>query len=204
MNETMQMEKKQSLFEITDEVQRILDLVEIEMEASGGDITEGSAGAELMERLKKYEFKVREKLDAYASVIKVCEADGKILKDEAGRMAARAMTFENTAKRLKKLLHFCMLQLGTRKIQSLKFTAGIQLNGGVQPMKLKDGVPSIPPTTKEIEDAINIALPSFVRASLSWDTDAIRAALAGSDPIAKEKAEKLAELLPVGEHLRIR
>lgn len=177
-----------SLLEITEEMQEILRLVDEEMERSGGDVTEGTDGGALMSRLQSYDLKMKDKVDAYATVVRVLELDSKVLNEEVKRMADRARAFENKAKRMKQLLGFAMLQLGTRKLEGLKFTAAIQLNGGKQPLKIKDGI--------DVDK-----VPSrFQRIDISIDTDKVREAIEAGDA----EAQKIADLLPRSESVRIR
>jgi hypothetical protein len=177
-----------SLLEITSEMSEILRLVDEEMEATGGDVTDGSRGAALMEKLKSFDIKMKDKIDTYATVVRVLEMDAKILKEERDRIAARAVSFENKAKRLKDLLQFSMLQLGTRKIEGVKFTAAIQAHGGKQAMEFKPGV--MPETVPA----------KFQRVEIKIDSDKVRAALEAGD----SDALKIAALLPRGESVRIR
>lgn len=177
-----------TLLEITDEMSEILRLVDEEMERTGGDVTEGTEGNALMERLKSYDLKMKDKVDGYATVVRVLELDAKVLNEEVKRLADRSRAFDNKAKRLKQLLGFSMLQLGTRKIEGLKFTASIQANGGKQPLKIKDGV--------DVEK-----IPAkFQKIDISIDTEKVRAGLEAGD----DAAAKIADLLPRGEGVRIR
>lgn len=177
-----------TLLEITDEMSEILRLVDEEMERTGGDVTEGTEGNALMERLKKYDLKLKDKIDGYATVVRVLELDSKVLAEEVKRMADRSRSFENKAKRLKELLGFSMMQLGTRKLEGLKFTASIQAHGGKQPLKIKDGI--------DVE-----RIPAkYQKIDISIDTEKVRAGIEAGD----EAALKIADLLPRGESVRIR
>lgn len=186
----------EKLMDLTDEMARVVTLVEEEMEKTGGEIIEGAPSEALVAQLDALNIKVTNKADSYAAVIKHFENKGKeignIRKDENNRMMKREKAAMNRGARLRFLLEFAMKRLNLRTISGLKYDIAIVPDGGAEPMKIHD----------------KVALPEkpgkFVKVSYSWDMDALRTALAGNDPKLKAAAAKIAEILPRGEHLVIR
>lgn len=172
-----------SLYELTQ------DLVALDklLEETGGDVSEGSGGATLEQWLKTYEWQLGEKIDAYGRLAKNWEADVVAIKEEAGRLAARAAVVSNKIRRLKEMAKFAMETRGVRKLEGTMFTIAIQKNGGKPPMVMI------------VEDIAKIP-DKFVKRTPSVDGEALRAALEAKDP----DAEKVARIDKPGESVRIR
>lgn len=185
-------EKKESLLDLTDEMAEILVLVEEEMERTGGEIVDGEPSEALVQKLDALNLKLAAKADGYASLINhfwdFSEAVATMRKKENTRMQRREKAAANKAARLMYLLEFAMKRLNLREIRGVKHTIAFQLNGGVEPMQLKDGV-----TVEELPE-------EFVKTEKSVNSAALRAALEAKNP----EAMKFAELLPRGERLAIR
>lgn len=172
-----------SLYTLTEELVK-LDQLLIE---AGGEVTEGSDGASLEDWLKKYEWQVGEKVDAYGGLIKNWDADIKAIAGEAERLAARAAVIVNKIKRLKEMAGLAMKMRGIRKLEGTLFTIALQKNGGK------------PPLIMIVEDVAKLP-EKFVKVTKSADSEAIRTALALEDP----EAAKVARIGEVGESVRIR
>lgn len=172
-----------SLYTLTEEL-IALDRLLVE---AGGEVTEGTDGASLEDWLKKYEWQVGEKVDAYGGLIKNWEADIDGIKKEAERLVARAGVIGNKIKRLKEMAGLAMKMRGIRKIEGTLFTIALQKNGGK------------PPLIMIVEDVAKLP-EQFVKRTPAPDSEAIRAALALNDP----EAAKVARIGEVGESVRIR
>jgi len=164
--------RKQSLFEIGQELEQIFDAYE---QLSGEEADSYIASA-LEQYFEKLGTDLNAKLDGYCGLIKTFEAKAKIRKEEAQRLMGLAATDENNAKRLKKRLQDWMELTGNQKLETPFHKIWTQANGGLAPLQFfvsgPDGepvqVPSIDP----------MLLPEeFVRIERCTDTHAIREAL---------------------------
>lgn len=175
-----------SLYELTEELVSLHQLL-FEL---GGDVTEGTEGATLEQWAQEYDWKHRQKVDGYASLIKGIEADVEQMEAEMARLRERAQVFTNRAARLKALAKFSMERLQTRKLEGVKFTISIQKNGGKPPLEIL-GDPAL--VVERMPDR-------FVKVRKSPDNDALREALAKDDP----EAAKFAKIGEPGESVRVR
>jgi hypothetical protein len=165
---------KQSLFLIGEHFHALESL----LEENGGEITE-----EIDQWLTEYQAKQDDKIDAYCYLIQKFEE----IAEESKRLADRSSSYYKKAKSLKDRLKLYLESKGTQKIETPRFTVSVCGNGGLQPVKLHEG---IQPET----------LPDdYTRTFTEPDMDAIRQALLDGDV----EATKVAQLLPRGTHLRI-
>lgn len=168
--------------------QEMLALDQLLSEA-GGDVSEDDQGKALQRWVAEYDFKVRDKIDAYGAVIANIKSDAESLKMESERLNNRAKVLINRIERMKALVQFAMNAMGTRKIEGLKFTFSIQKNGGVAPLELLVDPIHLPHRFCRVVPEARVP-----------DVDAIRKALEAGDA----EAAKFAFLKDRGESVRIR
>ncbi|MCC7229778.1 MAG: siphovirus Gp157 family protein [Fimbriimonadaceae bacterium] len=123
--------RKQSLFEIGQELEQIFDAYE---QLSGEEADSYIASA-LEQYFEKLGTDLNAKLDGYCGLIKTFEAKAKIRKEEAQRLINLAATDENNAKRLKKRLQDWMEITGNQKLETTFHKIWTQANGGLAPLR---------------------------------------------------------------------
>lgn len=79
------------------------------------------------------------KAENYAKIIKEISAEAAKYAEEKERLAARQAALENRAKILKDNLYNAMKVTGKVKFKTGLFSFGIQKNGGLQPLEVKEG-----------------------------------------------------------------
>ena len=174
-----------SLYELTQEMMALDQL----LAEAGGDISEGAKGEALQKWMEEYDWKVRDKIDAYGAVIFNIKSDVESLKIESVRLNERAKVLINRIERMKSLVQFAMNTMGTRKLEGQKFTFTIAKNGGVAPIELLVDPDKLPHRFCRVVPETRVP-----------DLDMIRTALEKGDP----EAPKFAFLKERGESVRIK
>jgi replicative superfamily II helicase len=82
----------------------------------------------LIDTLESITESVEEKAENIAKIIRTFEAEGKILKAEEERLAAKRKTMENKISYLKKYLFDQLEMMGIKRIKRPLFTISIQAN----------------------------------------------------------------------------
>ena len=173
-----------SLYALTEELVA-LDKLLAEL---GGDVSEGTQGQTLEKWAEEFDWKMKEKVDAYGGLYQSLKADVDAITDEIKRLNDRAMVLENRGARLKALAKYSMDRLQVRKLEGVRFTIAIQKNGGKDPVEVLVQPEDLPdPYRRE-------------KIVISPDADAIRAGLEKKDPLLEGKA-RMGER---GESVRIR
>lgn len=103
-----------TLYELTDEMRSLLDLLEQE-----SDETEQEA---IKAALECTVFDIAEKAEGYGQVIRQIEADAAAVKAEKMRLAKKQSSLENNAARLREALKNAMIFTGQPKIKTKLFT----------------------------------------------------------------------------------
>lgn len=101
-----------TLWELTDDFQEVLDLIE--------------SGEDYADTLEAINSAIEEKAEAIVKVIKTLEAHVEIIKAEEKRLADRRKHFENEARRLKEYLKENMEKADKAKIKTPLFTISLQ------------------------------------------------------------------------------
>lgn len=165
------------LYEITDDLRRMLDLA---------DETGGELDAAAAEYLATVEAEEAVKLDGYANLIRTLEMEEAAARAEAEQYQLKAAARADAVKRLKGRLLDHLTATGRTKVQTAKGrTISVQANGGKAPVKW---------SSVEVADLP----PRFVVVRQEIDREAVREAL--------ERGEVLefATLGEKGQHVRIR
>lgn len=180
--------KTPTLFELTDDFRRLIDMGYPEIDYtkdSDEEIADKKSEIEVFEdTLNMILESIGDKADSYCYAMAMMHGRSDILKREIDRLSAMKNTLENAEKRMKDRLQQtleAMEESGIEKPQIKTDFRTIKLagNGGKQPMKVDE---------EKVPD-------SYKQVILKTDNDKIRKAL--------ESGEKLdfAELLPRGRHL---
>lgn len=152
-----------TLYELTDEMRALLDLLEEE-----SDETEQEA---IQAALECMVFDIAEKAESYGIVIKQLEADAAAVKAEKMRLVKKQAALEHNAARMREALRTAMVTTGQSKIKTKLFTFGIQAR---QKAVLDYPVDQIPADFWKIKDpeadmkAVEKALKEGGLASCPW------------------------------------
>lgn len=120
-----------TLYELTGEYLQLLEMLE------DADNLEEQV---IKDTLEGIEGELEIKADGYARIIREMEAEAKKYEDEMERLERRCGTLRNRSRVLKDHLYNSMKQTGKLKFKTDLFSFGIQKNGGLQPMEIKEGV----------------------------------------------------------------
>lgn len=126
-----------SLYQITDD---LLALDALLAEAAEGE----SHDADLDAFIAEYDFKLRDKVDAYGDLYQRVKADEKALAEEMARLTARRKALQGTMERLTWLVRGAMDRMGVKKLEGVRHTIAEQKNGGVQPLAVLWPVEALP------------------------------------------------------------
>jgi hypothetical protein len=178
-----------TLLEIADERAVHLTALEDLLFEVGGDVTDEEAAAAIDAWLAEADAPLKQKLDAYASVIRERELKAAARKAEADRVAALARTDANAVARLKERLKYFFESEGLQKIETDRFKFSISGNGGLAPVIVHVDPEQLPEWAQ--------------RKTVTADIEAIRGEIetrkaTGKDPLP------FAEIGPRGTHLRVR
>jgi hypothetical protein len=151
---------RRTLFNISNDLLALDELLE-EIE---GDVSDEQIAAAIDEWMASLQTETVTKVDNYCALVKEREARGKMLKDEADRMARQAQTEARVARQLKERLH-CFFDLqGISKMETPRYKVAVQVNGGVQALEVDRDPADLPDLFRKV---IYVA-----------DNEAIREALA--------------------------
>jgi hypothetical protein len=167
-----------SLYELTDEFQYVMSLLEDPDEDPEviNDTLEAIAG------------NIEAKVDGYGAVIRNLEAKRAAVDAEAKRLANRRQTLDNRIARMKTAVTEAMRLIGKKKIDGNLFSFTLAQNGGKRPIVIDAELADIP--------------ANFVKISMSPDKDAIAEYL---EAAAAEHVDcPWAHFAERGESLRIR
>lgn len=106
---------KPTLFDLTTDMRYVMDLID--------DGVENLEGA--LEITKE---NVENKLEGYAKVIKMYEADVTMFKEAEASLKKKRVTAENNIKRMKELVEYSLSVLGEKKVKAGLFTFAMQNN----------------------------------------------------------------------------
>lgn len=148
--------------------------------------SEGEITPEIEMRLAALDIDMAEKVDGYRCMVVRFEMQAKAIDEDTRLLAAKKSALVNAATRLKDRLKAVMESRGVTELRGLVWKAAIQKNGGKAALTLLvEGPEALP--------------PAYQIMTVTADSDAIRQGLKdGSLPAG------LAELQPVGSHLRFR
>lgn len=173
-----------SLYQLTNDIAAL----ELLLEQTGGDVSEGTEGQTLEKWAQEYEWKLSAKVDSYGELHRNLEALGGALDEEIKRLRARKTAIDNRAQRLLDLAKFSMEKLGLRKLEGTKFTIAIQKAGGKDPMEVLVDAGQLPEAYRKTTILIEA------------DKEKLRTGLEQKDPALEGKA-KLGQR---GDYVRIR
>ena len=188
--------QRESLYVLTEELVA-LDSMLAEI---GGDVS-SPEGQTLEKWAAEFDWKMRDKVDGYASLAINLEADALTIANEVKRLQARKNAIENRRARLLALAKFSMERLQVRKLEGVRFTIAIQKNGGVEPLEVLVATDQLPDKFYSVEE-VYTADTDLLRKAL----EARRAALAKTppDPDPFPELAGKAELKERGESVRVR
>lgn len=174
-----------TLFDIGDDLRALANL----MDECDADALSPEVDAALSHWFAELAADEGRKLDGYVGLIRTFEMEASAAKAEAEQYAMKARTRENRIARLKDRLKGYLEATGRKKVETeTKRVLAIQANGGVQKLSIVSGV--------KPEDVP----PEFQKVTVEIDTNRVREALSGTDPLAID----FAWLEPRGTSLRIR
>ena len=96
-----QKERSLSLFDIGQELRSLQQRLEDELMATGGDITEGTVAADIETAIAGYEWKQKEKVDAYVGLIRNIQGDAAKVAAAIDLLEKRKQILDNQVERLK-------------------------------------------------------------------------------------------------------
>lgn len=106
---------KPTLYDLTTDMRYVMDLID--------DGVENLEGA--LEITKE---NVENKLEGYAKIIKMYEADVEMFKAEEALLKKKRLTAENNVKRMKNLVEYSLETLGQKKVKAGLYTFSMQNN----------------------------------------------------------------------------
>jgi len=175
-------QKGMALYDITDTIAKL----QAQLEASGGDVTEGSEGEILAEMIEAFKSKEVAKVDAYFRLYTEWEVKAEAIRAEEKRLAQRRRKFENAIKNLKDLAKRAMEAHGIDKLEGNIGDIVRQRNGGVPSVTWKVPVDQLPKYLLRVIEEPN--------------AEAARGLLLDGD----EEVKEYAELGDVGYSVRFR
>lgn len=174
-----QTQPKRTLFSISDDLQRLNDL----LDEVGDDAQQQELIAQWFETLGEERDR---KLDGYAALISEMQTRAEVRKAEARRLMELAASDENRARLLKNRLKYFFETHNLKTVETPRYKLQLQRNGGKAPLILDDSIPVT-------------QLPErFQKVSIDADTTAIRAALDAGESL------EWARLGERGESMRIK
>ena len=142
---------KQTLFDLTDEMQELYEMS-----------TDPDIDPEVLENsIVSVISAIKIKSTGYANLIKQLEMEQKQAEMVSQAFADKARVRKNNIKRLKEYLMIAMDKLDTSALPAGAFTFKIQKNGGVQPLKIDGEVPQN--MTKVIVEPDNDKIREFLK-----------------------------------------
>lgn len=123
---------KFSLYDLSDEIIKL----DILLNDLGGDVSEGSKGQELAQRLESAYEMVENKIDGIVRYAKSLEAHTEAVKAEYERLNKIKRFNENKIKRLKDMVKTVCHRLGRDELRGEVFSVKECKSGGKEPLKL--------------------------------------------------------------------
>ena len=171
-----------------DEIARLADEIDRDLEESGGEVT-----PEIEQKLAFFNFVEAEKVDAYGAMVKGFEARAKALKEQALEMELKAKRLESRAGWLTGRLRDFAEQRGLVAVKGRIFTAGWQKNGGVAPVLVNENAsPDL------------LAYTTIVKTTHEWRKEEIRKALTDLTHPDHAVAKSIASIGERGSTFKIR
>lgn len=164
------------------------DIIELDnaLEAEGGDVTEGTHGAFIMQWLEKNRDIFQKKVDEITRYVRSLVGYQTAIAAEIKELALRSAQADRKIESVKTLVRLAMLHLRVDKVAGDLHTAKIVNNGGKAPMILSTSDPEKFPMR-------------FIKIKKEIDMDALRKALEENDIMAKS----VASLQDRGTHVRL-
>lgn len=194
--------RQTSLYALSDEFVRL----DKDIEAVGGDVSEGTEGAALADRLAWVYDLIRSKVDNVVRYVRCLEMHANGVAEERKRLQEMERWDKNKIDRLKALSMEVMEKMGpdVRELKGELFKIARQKNGGETPIKLlEEDVSHWPERFTKWVPSIDM---DAVRKALLDERSAIDAAVAaGTPPPPRDpELEKLAVFGEVGQHIRFK
>lgn len=177
-----------TLYDISAELSALEELM---LEADG-DVSDEQIEATIDKWFAEIADAEAEKIDAYCSLIRNWDVLARARKDEASRLNNERKILESSQARLKNRLLAYMTLHGKAKIQTARFQVYPQGNGGEAPMWV---------------DPIYLESPELLPErfhKIEANTKALREALEAGADLRDEHGNVIAQLMPRGQHLRIK
>ena len=175
---------RRTLFDIQNDILALGDL----LEEQDGDIT--NCEEQFDQWFSELGDERDSKLDGYAYLIRQLESDADIIKAEMDRLKARRTAAENKVKKLKERLEHYLKINEIDKIQTQRFTFGLQKPGGKPKVQVSDYFENHP---EELPEHLR-------RVKFEADLEAIREALE-TDP---NENSIFGQIVEADKKLRIR
>jgi len=169
-----------TLFNLTEEM---LSLMEAFEDIDDGGIP-GQAEGMLQDFLADFNLELEEKVDAYCALIREYQARSKARWEECERLEVLAKRDLRNADAMQKALMRHFDAVGTKKMDTKRFSLSVCRNGGKQPVDV-------------VIDAMDLP-QDLQRVKVSADVDAIRTRLLAGETVDG------CSLVERGTHLRIR
>jgi hypothetical protein len=169
-----------TLYTIREDLDALHDL----LYEAGGDVSEADAEAAVDAWLRETDTAMREKLDAYAALMREIESRAVARKEEVRRLAALAKSDDAAAERLKARLLWFFQDQGLERLETERFRFTVARNGGKAPVQVYCDPEELPEPYRVV--------------SVRPDLEAIRARLEAGETL------EFAALGERGVNLRIR
>jgi len=197
--------QENSLFEIDQELDSLLEEIEERAEEDGSD----HVPQELIERFQQFCHAHGEKVDRIGHFLTQMEARAQYCREQASRLSDRARSAENKTDRTKNMLLYYLRSRELRKIEGMEYTLRMQKNS--QDSVLVSDEPQIPITYKDVEakvpgtlwQAIQSRLPEEEKRRLTAcirqmrpNNEAIKAAVAANETVPGAEVRR-------GFHVRV-
>ena len=163
-----------TLYELTDEYLRLIDIAETEDDPVA-----------LYDTMESIKGELEDKIDSYTAVLARLDADEDMIKKEVDRLQTTLKRIGSNKKTIKQRIMDSMLVMGLRKIKTALHTVSVVKNGGRPPIIMNDGV-----MAEDLPDELR-------RVTIVPDMDMIRVMVENGDT-------KFAHFGQRGEHLTIR
>jgi hypothetical protein len=177
-----------TLRDITAEYQALAQLLD-EAEEAGQDLTSPEVVDTVARWYAAMDGNLTQKATACLAVIRDLTAGADAVADEIARLRALEASRRGRAARIRDAVQCAMTIAEVKRIDTPLGVFTRQGNGGLQPLH-------VDPTTDPAE--VLATRPDLVVVTTTINNDAVRKAIAAGDDIP------FAQLLPRGEHLRIR
>lgn len=163
--------------------------------------SDGELTPEVEAWMAEYRDKLADKVDGIGWFWRTIEARIAGFKAAQDDLARKRQIEERKIERLKGYVASCLVHLGTRKLEGPTYTLAMQKNGGKAPLRLAEPFASdpslLPPGYRIVKYAADLAK---LREVAELDGGVVH--LTPTNP--EEPPPLVAELLPVGESVRLR